>query len=148
MNISKINIFLCMFYEFISECKFIIIHWIEEIDIRCNSTLFSRFRRDFWDYLKMFCCWSRVKLIRCSNIDCCRYTLLNYLRHHFTNDWLNHFLHILIDSLEMLTRRFDFAWRKKNYEMWWFFMIRENLWITIFQFLQYDFWNFVSCFFK
>jgi hypothetical protein len=74
--------------------------------------------------------------------------LLNYLRHHFTNDWLNHFLHILIDSLEMLTRRFDFAWRKKNYEMWWFFMIRENLWITIFQFLQYDFWNFVSCFFK
>ncbi len=39
-------------------------------------------------------------------------------------------------------------WIKKNYWVKWFSVIRKSLWMTSFQLLQYDFWNFVTSFFK
>jgi hypothetical protein len=148
MYISEINVFFCVLNKFISNDEFVLIHWIEKFNVRSNSTFKAWFWRCSWSHLWMI--WRRkwIWSSRCWHYDhiygCCN-VLLNDLWHHFTNHRLNHFLNVLIRTiLLLLSRHFDFAWRKENYKIWWFSIIRENLWMTIFQFLQFDFRNFVS----
>ncbi len=133
MNISKINILFCVLNEFFSDDEFVFIHWIEKFNVWRYSSIESRFRCCSWDHLWMICDWWWIwSSCCCSHIYCRCYALLNNLWHHFSNDRLNHLLHILIESLRMLIRHICFIERWWDYEMRRFFMIFKSLWITNF----------------
>ncbi len=151
MHVSEINVLFCMLNEFFCQDEFIFIHWVEKLNVWCNSSIRAWFWYCSWCHLWMIWRRERIWSSRCcrwDNIHDRCYALLNYLWHHFSNDCLNHFLHVLIDSIWMLIRHFDFTEWREDYWVRRFFVIRKRFWITIFQLLQYDLRNFVSSSFR